>query len=183
MKNTLVIYKTKYGAAKQYAEWIAEDLDCDLANFDEIKKADIDKYDVIVYGGGVHAGGIRGMDVFMKWMRKYLFLVDNPAKTFVCFACGMNVQNFDARAQLREVNFGKKWLMNIQCFYFDGAYDPTKIKGIDKKIMGWAKKMLLNKGELNLTKEDRELLEKFDHGFSNIDRSQIDRLVETVKAL
>jgi flavodoxin len=28
--KTVVIYKTKYGSAKQYAQWIAEELKCDL---------------------------------------------------------------------------------------------------------------------------------------------------------
>jgi len=183
MKKTLVIYKTKYGAAKKYAEWISEDLGCDLKDFDKMKKKDLEDYDVIVYGGGVHAGGIRGMDVYMKWLRKYLFLVDNPKKTFIFFACGINVQNFDARAELRNVNFSKKWLRGLTCYYFDGAYDPKLIKGIDKKIMSWARNMLANKGDLNMTAEDKELLNKMDNGYSNIDRTQIEPLVTYVKAL
>lgn len=30
MKKTAVIYKTKYGSTKKYAEWIAQNLSCDI---------------------------------------------------------------------------------------------------------------------------------------------------------
>ncbi|NLM44598.1 MAG: hypothetical protein GX201_11400 [Clostridiales bacterium] len=48
MSNTVVIYQSKYGATKKYAQWLAEELSCDLI---ETKKASIEqleKYDVIM---------------------------------------------------------------------------------------------------------------------------------------
>ena len=30
--STIVIYKTKYGGTKKYAEWIAEELGCDTVD-------------------------------------------------------------------------------------------------------------------------------------------------------
>ena len=36
--NAIVIYKTKYGSTKQYAEWIAEELGCDFIDAKNVKK-------------------------------------------------------------------------------------------------------------------------------------------------
>ena len=35
MENIVVIYESKYGATKQYAQWIADDLECDLVSASE----------------------------------------------------------------------------------------------------------------------------------------------------
>ena len=37
MKKTAVIYGSKYGATKQYATWIAEELGADLINYKDAK--------------------------------------------------------------------------------------------------------------------------------------------------
>ena len=45
MEKTVVIYKGKYGATKQYAEWIAEELECEAIDADHFMRRDFDKYD------------------------------------------------------------------------------------------------------------------------------------------
>ena len=30
MEKVIVVYKSKYGSTKKYAQWLAEDLSCDL---------------------------------------------------------------------------------------------------------------------------------------------------------
>ena len=72
MKDIIVVYKSKYGTAEKYARWIAEELECDIRSMDEIKARDLEPYENIIFGGGVHAGGIEGFDVFRKWIRPIL---------------------------------------------------------------------------------------------------------------
>ncbi len=68
--STIVIYKTKYGATKKYAEWIAEELGCDMVDAKDIKIDDILKYDTIIYGGGLYAEIINGVHMLTKNMDK-----------------------------------------------------------------------------------------------------------------
>ena len=49
--NTIVIYKSKYGATKQYALWIGEELGCKIVDAKNIKASDLAEYDNIIYGG------------------------------------------------------------------------------------------------------------------------------------
>ena len=66
MERTIVIYKTKYGATEKYAKWIGEELDCPVVSADDFNKRDFDLYDNIIYGGGVHAGGLKGFELIKK---------------------------------------------------------------------------------------------------------------------
>ena len=171
MENTIVIYKSKYGTAEKYARWIAEELDCEVRSLDDFKARDIENYSNIIYGGGVHAGGIEGFDTFRKWIKPYVNF-----KKIICFAVGINVQNFDARAELRNVNFDKPWLRTMTCYYLDGKYEPERVKGADSLVMKFTTKLLRDKG-LNMNADERQLLEKIDNGCDLIDRSQIKPII------
>lgn len=66
MSNGIILYQSKYGATKKYADWLKEKTGYDCV---ETKKAKIDlvqKYDVIVLGGGVYASGIAGLHFLKK---------------------------------------------------------------------------------------------------------------------
>ena len=188
----IVVYKSKYGTAEQYAKWIAEELNCDVKEMGEIKARDLDAYDGIIFGGGVHAGGIEGFDTFRKWLKPVLsdayfasfdegvnFRQDwyKPSKKIIIFAVGINVQNFDARAELRNVNFDKKWLRHVTCYFLDGKYEPEKVQGADKLVMKITTKLLNDKG-LNMNADERQLLDRINNGCDLVDRSQIEPILK-----
>ena len=54
----VILYQSKYGATKRYAEWLSEETGFQCI---ETKKADINEiisYDSIILGGGIYASGI-----------------------------------------------------------------------------------------------------------------------------
>ena len=63
MNNIAVVYQTHYGTTLKYAEWIAESLDADLLNRKKVSVSDLSQYDMIIYGGGLYAGSILGVDL------------------------------------------------------------------------------------------------------------------------
>ena len=72
-----VIYKSHYGTTKQYAEWIAEALDTKLLERSSVKSEDISDYDLVIFGGGLYASGILGINLVTK----------NPPKELILFIC------------------------------------------------------------------------------------------------
>ena len=65
----VILYQSKYGAAKNYADWLAEETGYPCM---ETKKADIkeiEKYDTIILGGGIYASGIAGLSLDRKSTR------------------------------------------------------------------------------------------------------------------
>ena len=64
--KTIILYTSKYGATKKYADWLAAELSCAA---EETKRADIAKvqqYDTVILGGGIYAGGIAGLSFIKK---------------------------------------------------------------------------------------------------------------------
>ena len=64
--KTVVLFQSKYGATKKYAQWIAEELSCDIFERKNINANALEAYDTIVYGGGLYAGGVSGIDLLVK---------------------------------------------------------------------------------------------------------------------
>ncbi|HVO64961.1 MAG TPA: flavodoxin domain-containing protein [Syntrophales bacterium] len=56
--RVLIMYKSKYGSTKQYAEWIHREIPSRMADVDKCNAPEFTKYDVIVFGGYVRTGRI-----------------------------------------------------------------------------------------------------------------------------
>ena len=57
--NTIIIYGSRYGSTKRYAEQLAAMTGIKVTNFKEAK--DISDYDRIIYLGALYAGGVTGL--------------------------------------------------------------------------------------------------------------------------
>lgn len=194
MEKTIVIYKSKYGASAQYAAWIAEELGCRAVSIDEFKKNDLKNYDNVIYGGGVQAGGIKELDKFMKWIKSDLKLLDMhrsgkisredleksgvAERHYAIFAVGINLDDTEARQQLRDINFPKNYMKQLPCFYLPGEYHPENLKGADKMIMNLAQKMIRGKRESEITDNDKIMISYMENGCNLIDRQRIRPIVE-----
>ncbi|WP_026477676.1 flavodoxin domain-containing protein [Alkaliphilus transvaalensis] len=129
MSNTIVIYQSKYGATKKYAEWLAEELSCDLIETKRVTIEQIEKYDTVILGGGIYATGIAGISFLRKHQEK---LKD---RKLIVFAVGASPYDEKAMAVLKEHNF-KIELAHIPCFYCRGAWN--------EEIMSWKDRILCN---------------------------------------
>ena len=78
----LVVYQSKTGFTQKYAEWICEALECTCIPANQLNERDIPKFDLVIFGGGIHAGMISGLK---KFKRKFKM---NHGKRLVVFATG-----------------------------------------------------------------------------------------------
>ena len=113
-----------------------------------------------------------GFDLIKKNMRK---LRD---KKIVIFAVGINIMNQESRMQLRQINFDKKKVKGLTCYYCPGAFDPATLKGLDKGIIKMMMKMLEDKSEAETTEDDVKLLDAVKNGTDMVDRKYIQPIVE-----
>ncbi len=81
--KTIVVYSSQYGATEQYARWLAEALDADLYAVRAISADVLGGYDCILYGGGLYAGGVKGLPTFLKHFSKC------EGKPLILFTCGI----------------------------------------------------------------------------------------------
>ena len=166
LNKVAVVYTSKYGSTAKYAKWIAEDTGADLFKAADCKASDLALYDVIVYGGAVHAGGILGLDFLKKNIRKL------EGKRILTFAVGLSFGNEETEKECREINFVKK-LKDLPCYFFKGAYNPEEIKGVDSTIMKVVKKMVSGNDPAQ-----KALVDAIDNGADFTDRDSIKELVE-----
>lgn len=62
--SEIIIYGSKYGTTKMYAEELSTKTHIPTISFEKIE--DINKYDKIIYLGGLYAGGVLGMSKTLK---------------------------------------------------------------------------------------------------------------------
>ena len=65
----VIIYGSKYGTSKQYAEKLSEKTSIQSKSYKDIK--DINSYETIIYIGGLYAGGVLGMSKTFKSLKNY----------------------------------------------------------------------------------------------------------------
>lgn len=181
MNQTVVVYQSKYGSTQKYAQWIAEALGCELMERGGTKIQDLEKYETIVYGGGLYAGGLAGFDLIVK---NFDSLAD---KDLIVFTCGLaDPENPDNIANIAE---GLKKVMTpsmqekIKLFHFRGGMDYAKLSFLHKGMMAMVRKMTLKKAPGERSEEDERMLETYGKAVDYTDPAAIGPLVSYVKSL
>lgn len=164
--NAIVIYKSKTGFSKGYAEWIAEALGCETMEAAQMKKADLSRYDVLVYGAYCHAGFIAGVKSFLA------AALPLKKKTAV-FAVGASpADNPEIDEALRR-NFTDDQREYLRAFYLPGGLRYEKMGFMDKTLMA-AFRAMTKKTE----GEDSEMYKMLCRSYDLSDRKYIQPLVE-----
>ncbi|MEN6316592.1 MAG: flavodoxin domain-containing protein [Clostridiaceae bacterium] len=174
-QKTVVVYKSKTGFAKRYAEWIAEALQCDLKENAKMSLEDIIHYDTIIYGGGLYAVGINGINLIKN---NYDALKD---KNLVVFATGVTPPREDDMVKVREMNFTEEQRKTIKFFYFRGGFNFSKLNMGNKILMTMMKSKLKN--EKTPSDDERDMLEAIDKPVDFTDRNNILPLIKYVEGI
>ncbi|WP_071132828.1 flavodoxin domain-containing protein [Alterileibacterium massiliense] len=147
-KSVLIFYNSKRGSTKTYADWIEKgiisscdekgiEVVCEKSNFAETNLEELKEYDVIIFGSWLRGSGIVGLNSVKPY-------IDGLQKRTIIYCCGISEYNPANYAQIMEINFNDKIDMSdVKLYYCIGAYDPNKVKGIDRLMMWIAKKILI----------------------------------------
>lgn len=181
MSRIAVVYKSKYGFTEKYAKWIAEALSCDLFERNAIKAEGLQPYDTIIYGGGLYAGGVSGIDLITK--NFYHF----ANKNIILFTCGLsdpsNTVNTDHIKESLKKLLTPEMEKQIKIFHLRGGVDYSKLSFLHKTMMGMLHKMLTQKAPDTLSNEDKEMLRTYGEKIDFTDRSSIVPIISYVQAL
>jgi len=174
--KTVVIYKSKTGFTKKYAEWIAEKLSADIVNVSEVTTNMLTAYDTVIYGGGLYIIGINGVKFITQ-------NIDNlKDKKVVVFATGATPSREEAISEVRDKNFTFEQQKHIQFFYLRGGFDYSKLKPFDKVLMILLKWKMKMKREKELTPDERGMLASYDKPVDFTRKKNIDEIIAYVKS-
>jgi len=127
MTKAIVVYKSNYGTTEKYARWIAEETKADLYQKGQIKIGKLLEYDVIVYCGGLYAGGMLGFSFIKK---NYEML---KHKKLIVVAVGATLKKADAIEEVKEHNLTPK-MMDVPFFLLRGGLNYPKMS-VKHRIM------------------------------------------------
>ncbi|MDR2956733.1 MAG: flavodoxin domain-containing protein [Coriobacteriales bacterium] len=134
--KTLVLYATKYGAARKIAESLAESLsDADLCNIKEGYPTNFAKYDCVIIGSSVYAGSIRPeAKAFIAQAVSAL-----EGKRLGLFICGMDAQRYE---DCLKKNYPAEILQQaVVTDFLGGIFDPAKANFAERTIFRAASKL------------------------------------------
>ena len=172
-KKMAVVYKSKYGAAKQYAEWIAMDLAIPIFEISSIKPSQLKEYEMIIYGGGVYAGSIDGINLIAK----------SDYQQLVLFSVGVeSTETIDFSESLAKT-FKQAHPFPIKVFHMRGVLDYKKLNLIHRGIIAMVKKVAEKKPAGERTNMDNIVLEAYAKPIDFIAKEAIVPLVEFVRSL
>ena len=175
MKN-IVIYKSKTGFTKKYAEWIAEDLSADIFDVSKVTMSILTSYDTIIYGGSLYAGGIIGIKLITENINK---LKD---KKVVVFATGASPLREDVINEVRNKNFTKEQQEDIKFFYLRGGFNYSKLNPFDKFLMILLKWKIKTKKEEELTNDEIGMLTAYDKPVDFTMKKNVERIITYVNS-
>ena len=171
----IIIYKSKYGSTKRYAEWIGEELNYPVVDAKSVKAGDLTEYDTIVYGGGLYAEVINGVILLTKNMAKL------EGKKLVVYTTGITPLEYDEYygKMVMEKNFKPEIREKIKMFHFLGKMILDELTPVHRTALKTLKKIMSSKE--NPTEMEQLLVSLCDANGDFSDRSAIKELLEYVR--
>ena len=163
----LVIYKGKYGATKQYAMWIGQELQLTVASADRFPVDELPNYDYFILGSSVYIGKLE----IKTWVKKNFSTLMNKKIFFFQVAASPPGQ-IEKRETYNKASLSPDLLKKIEFYYLPGRM-------IMRNLSGWDRFML--KMGARLTKDPLEkeaMLTDFDH----VKKENILPLIDAIRA-
>jgi len=172
--NAIVVYKTKYGSTKTYAQWIGEELNCKVTDAKDITADELEKYDVIIYGGGLYAEIINGVTLITKNIDK---LKNKKIAVYTTGITPLDCRDYYDKLVI-EKNFKNGLPECIKVFNFTGKMILDELSAVHRAALKTLKKIMSAKKEP--TEMEKLLVDLCDADGDFSDRSQIDDLIKYV---
>lgn len=173
--NAIVVYRSKYGSTKTYAEWIKEALGCEMLEYKEAKIEDLEKYDTIIYGGGLYAEVINGVYLLTKNFDK---IKDKKIVVYTTGITPLKYREYYDKLVI-EKNFKPEMLEHIKVFNFMGKMIIEELSLPHKTALKALKKIM--QGKENPSEMEKLLIELCDASGDFTDKLAINELIDYVK--
>lgn len=164
MDKTIIIYRSKTGFSRRYAQWLAEDLRCQAADYRERKRLRLPEYGTIILAGGLYAGQMSGLG----WLKKQL--PGLAGKRIAALAVGCAPADKPDLPESMEKLFGP--LPQVRGFYCQGGLDYEHMGAVDRAMMAALRASLRGKPEM------ADMLAGISRSFDAADRGSLAPLVQ-----
>lgn len=176
MKKTAVIYQSKYGHTQKYAAWLSEALKADLLPARTVKPQQMAEYDIIIFGGGLYAGGLNGS----KLLTENFSVLQN--KAVIVFTCGLadpaNKTNTEHIKESLKKTFTADMTEKIKFFHLRSGINYAELGIVHKAMMAMLYHNLQKAEKETLTDEDKELIATYGQTIDFTDQAALAPIIE-----
>ena len=161
-----VIYNTKYGATREYAEELAKRLNWEAIPYKNVSGKMLKEAEEIVIAGNVRMGKMK----IAAWANGKASVIKNKCKAVIAVG-GTEPSKQEYYLEMVEKNLSSLELKKEQIFGCGGRQLISKMKGFDSFVFKMLDKMVKD------PKEKEDILKDKDH----VDMSLLDPVVEFIK--
>lgn len=173
-RNIIIVYKSRTGFTKKYAEMIVKEINCPLVDHKAATAETLSKYDLVVFGSRAHAGRIDGYKKAKKLFEK------SGIKNVILFVTGATPNSAkDMIEQFWSQNLTADEMKRFPHFYMPSGLCYEKMSFSDKMMMKAMASMMKKKKDK--TPYERELEQSIASSYDISSPRFIEPLVEFLK--
>lgn len=162
--KTLIIFASKYGSTKQYAEWLSKETGYDAVNVKELNIKRLQDYDRLIIGSSVHVGRL---DI-SNWIKRHWDVLSQ--KIMILFSVnGTPPEQKEELQKILEFSLPKHMLNKIHYF-------PLQGRLIFAELSFWHKILLKLMKKMDKHPDNNLVLEDFD----NVKKENLENLREYI---
>lgn len=170
--RTVIIYNSKTGFTKRYAEWIAEETGADCLELSVAKRKDLSVYETIIFGGWACAGGISKIGWFKSNIDKW------ADKKLIAFCVGGSPIDSPEIEMALERNFNESERKKVKTFYCPGGFNYEKMSVPSKLMMKMFVKTL--KAKKDKTEEEQIMIKMISSSYDISDKKYIEPIIKYI---
>lgn len=170
--RAIVVYNSKTGFTRKYAEWIAQELGCKAMS---VKQANYSDCDVVLYGGWIMANKIAGLD-------KIKSNQTIRAKKLIVYATGLTgMSDTEEIEKIKNANLTASEQKEIPFYYFEGGINYEKMGFLSKSMLKMLYQSLAKKQDR--TENETNMMKSLESSVDHSDRANIKQLIDYVKGI
>ncbi len=167
--KSVITYKGRYGATKQYAEWLGKELNIPVSPVENLDEEDLGKLDAVIIGTSVYIGKLEAG----KWMRKNVHVLKRK-KVFLFIVSGTPPNEREKLMEYVSGGVPKDLLENCHVSFLHGR--------MIYKNLGWRDKFMLKMGARLVRAKDPAEATQMITDFDDVKKENLTGLIELIKA-
>jgi menaquinone-dependent protoporphyrinogen oxidase len=174
MAKRIVVFSSKYGSTKQYADWIGRMLGAKVIAASDASGEMLKAYDLVIFGTHLHVGKIMNSEFITRnWG-----LLDGK-KVILFTASGSPSKDPSLKAAFNDA-FPEEIRKKMKYFAFPGRLG--KLDLADSILMLFPKTMLYLSWVMKRDEKSKKLFERMRKGYDNVKKENIFSLVKEAKS-
>ncbi|MDI9470492.1 MAG: flavodoxin domain-containing protein [Bacillota bacterium] len=167
----IILYQSKYGAAKKYAEWLSAASSFPCMELKQAGAENVRDVDLVILGGGVYASRIAGLSFLKKHMDAL------KGKKLLVYCTGASPLDEGYVRELSAQNL-KGQLEGIPLFYCRGAWEPEKMSVLIRTMLPLLRRGIARKDPADYEVWEAALMSAGDESCDWTDRKYLEPLLE-----